>query len=131
VVDVPLPTTARANRTDGDAEAGAAEAENCKKAAGHPAGALRAADGASTRCRRMTHTSERKPTLCTQDALYDTREYTQWTLDLRKKSDALRSSALSGYLMRRLRHAVSRPCDAICTVLEPSAVLRLVRCGRC
>ena len=29
--------------------------------------------------------------------------------------------------MRRLRHAVSRPCDAICAVLEPSAVLRLVR----
>ena len=37
----------------------------------------------------------------------------------------------SGYLMRRLRHAVSRPCDAICAVLDPSAVLRLVRCGRC
>lgn len=50
---------------------------------------------------------------------------------LRKKSDALRSSARSGYLMRRLRHAVSRPCDAICAVLEPSAVLRVVRCGRC
>ena len=50
---------------------------------------------------------------------------------LRKKSDALRSSARSGYLMRRLRHAVSRPCDAICAVLEPSAVLRLVRCGWC
>ena len=33
--------------------------------------------------------------------------------------------------MRRLRHAVSRPCDAICAVLEPSAVLRVVRCGRC
>ena len=49
---------------------------------------------------------------------------------LRKKSDALRSSALSGYLTRRLRHAVSRPCDAICAVLEPSAVLRVVRCGR-
>ena len=32
--------------------------------------------------------------------------------------------------MRRLRHAVSRPCDAICAVLEPSAVLRVVRCGR-
>ena len=29
--------------------------------------------------------------------------------------------------MRRLRHAVSRPCDAISAVLEPSAVLRLVR----
>jgi hypothetical protein len=29
--------------------------------------------------------------------------------------------------VRRLRHAVSRPCDAICAVLEPSAVLRLVR----
>jgi hypothetical protein len=27
-----MPTTARANRTDGDAEAGAAEAEKCKKA---------------------------------------------------------------------------------------------------
>ena len=26
-----MPTTARANRTDGDAEAGAAEAEKCKK----------------------------------------------------------------------------------------------------
>jgi len=26
---------------------------------------------------------------------------------------------------------VSRPCDAICAVLEPSAVLRVVRCGRC
>jgi len=50
---------------------------------------------------------------------------------LRKKGDALRSSARSGYLMRRLRHAVSRPCDAICAVLEPSAVLRVVRCGRC
>ena len=50
---------------------------------------------------------------------------------LRKKGDALRSSARSGYLMRRLRHAVSRPCDAICAVLEPSAVLRLVRCGWC
>jgi hypothetical protein len=50
---------------------------------------------------------------------------------LRKKSDALISSARSGYLMRRLRHAVSRPCDAICAVLEPSAVLRVVRCGRC
>ena len=46
---------------------------------------------------------------------------------LRKKSDALRSSARSGYLMRRLRHAVSRPCDAICAVLETSAVLRVVR----
>ena len=33
--------------------------------------------------------------------------------------------------MRRLRHAVIRPCDAICAVLEPSAVLRVVRCGRC
>ena len=50
---------------------------------------------------------------------------------LRKKSDALQSSAPSGYLTRRLRHAVSRPCDAICAVLEPSAVLRVVRCGRC
>ena len=50
---------------------------------------------------------------------------------LRKKSDALRSSARSGYLMSRLRHGVSRPCDAICAVLEPSAVLRVVRCGRC
>ena len=50
---------------------------------------------------------------------------------LRKKSDALRSSARSGYLMRRLQHAVSRPCDAICAVLEPSPVLSLVRCGRC
>jgi len=49
---------------------------------------------------------------------------------LRKKSDALRSSARSGYLTRRLRHAVS-PCDAICAVLEPSADLRVVRCGRC
>ena len=38
---------------------------------------------------------------------------------LRKKSDALRSSARSGYLMRRLRHAVSRPCDAFRAVLEP------------
>jgi len=27
-----MPTKARANRTDGDAEAGAAEAEKCKKA---------------------------------------------------------------------------------------------------
>jgi len=44
---------------------------------------------------------------------------------LRKKSHALRSSARSGYLTRRLRHAVSRPCDAICAVLEPSAVLRV------
>ena len=51
---------------------------------------------------------------------------------LRKKSDALRSSARSGYLTRgRLRHAVSRPCDAICAVLEPSAVLRVVRHGPC
>ena len=33
----------------------------------------------------------------------------------------------SGYLMRRLRHAVSRPCDAICAVLGPSAVLSVVR----
>jgi len=50
---------------------------------------------------------------------------------LRKKSDALRSSARSGYLTRRLRHAVSRPCDAIRAVLEPSAVLRVVRYGPC
>ena len=50
---------------------------------------------------------------------------------LRKKSGALRSSARSGYTMRRLRHAVSRPCDAIGAVLEPSAVVRVVRCGRC
>jgi len=50
---------------------------------------------------------------------------------LRKKSDALRSSARSGYLTGRLRHAVSRPCDAICAVLEPSAVLRVARCGPC
>jgi len=50
---------------------------------------------------------------------------------LRKKSDALRSSARSGYLTGRLRHAVSRPCDAICAVLEPSAVLRVVRHGPC
>jgi hypothetical protein len=50
---------------------------------------------------------------------------------LRNKSDALRSSARSGYIMRRLRHAVSRPCDVICAVLEPSAVLRVVRYGRC
>ncbi len=28
--------------------------------------------------------------------------------------------------MRRHRHALSRPCDAICAVLEPSAVLRVV-----
>ena len=48
---------------------------------------------------------------------------------LRKKSDALRSSARSGYLTRRLRHAVSRPCDAICAVLEPSPALRVVRAG--
>ena len=27
--------------------------------------------------RRMTHTAVRKPTLCTRDALYDTREYAQ------------------------------------------------------
>ena len=54
-----------------------------------------------------------------------------YSAPLRKKGDALRSSARSGYLMRRLRHAVSRPCDAICAVLEPSAVLRVVRCGRC
>ena len=50
---------------------------------------------------------------------------------LRKKSDALRSSARSGYLTGRLRHAVSRPCDAICAVLEPSAVLRVVRHRPC
>jgi hypothetical protein len=50
---------------------------------------------------------------------------------LRNKSDALRSSARSGYLIWRLRHAVSRPCDAICAVLEPSAVLCVVHCGRC
>jgi len=52
------------------------------------------------------------------------------TAPLRKKSDALRSSARSGYIMRRLRHVVSRPCDAICAVLEPSAVLHVVRCRR-
>ena len=49
---------------------------------------------------------------------------------LRKKSDALGSSDRSGYLTRRLRYAVNRPCDAICAVLEPSPVLRLVRCER-
>ena len=27
--------------------------------------------------------------------------------------------------MRRLRHAVSRPCDAICAHLEPSALLHV------
>ena len=41
---------------------------------------------------------------------------------LRKKSDALRSSARSGYLMRRLRHAVSRPCDAISYLRCPGAI---------
>jgi hypothetical protein len=29
--------------------------------------------------------------------------------------------------MRRLRHAVSRPCDAICAHLEPSALLHVER----
>ena len=77
----------------------------------------------------MTHTAVRKPTLCTQDALV--RHASMHSATLRKKSDALRSSAQSGYLMRRLRHAMSRPCDAICAVPEPSAVLRVVRCGRC
>ena len=54
-----------------------------------------------------------------------------YSAPLRKKSDALRSSARSGDLIWRLRHAVSRPCDAICAVLEPSAVLRVVRHGPC
>ena len=79
--------------------------------------------------RRMTHTAVRKPTYahkmpCTTHA-------SMHTAPLRKKSDALRSSARSGYIMRRLRHVVSRPCDAICAVLEPFAVLRIVRCGLC
>ena len=79
--------------------------------------------------RRMTHTAVRKPTYahkmpCTTHA-------SMHTAPLRKKSDALRSSARSGYIMRRLRHVVSRPCDAICAVLEPSAVLRVVRHGPC
>jgi hypothetical protein len=58
-----------------------------------------------------------------------TREYVQCSPT--QKSDALRSSARSGHLIWRLRHAVSRPCDAICALLEPSAVLCVMRCGRC
>ena len=68
--------------------------------------------------RRMTHTAVRKPTSCTQDAHCTTHASMHSAL-LRMKSDALRSSARSGYLMRRLRHAVSRPCDAFRAVLEP------------
>ena len=61
--------------------------------------------------RRMTHTAVRKPTICTQEPF--TTHASMHSIPLRKKSDALRSSARSGYLMRRLRHAVSRPCDAM------------------
>ncbi|KOO26392.1 hypothetical protein Ctob_006811, partial [Chrysochromulina tobinii] len=61
--------------------------------------------------RRITHTAVRKPTICTREPF--TTHASMHSIPLRKKSDALRSSARSGYLMRRLRHAVSRPCDAM------------------
>jgi hypothetical protein len=78
----------------------------------------------------MTHTAVRKPgNLNYAHEMPCSSHASMHSAPLRKKSDALRSSARSGYLIWRLRHAVSRPCDAICAVLEPSAVLRVVHCS--
>ena len=81
--------------------------------------------------RRMTHTCSTETYMMHTRCRVRHTDVSMHSAPLRKKSDALRSSARSGYIMRRLRHAVSRPCDAICAVLEPSAVLCVVRCGRC
>ena len=95
-------------------------------------------DGELRQLAREWQRAKRSPAACAPKSLsrWRTRCPVRHTrvctvLPFARRVIALRSSARSGYLMRRLRHAVSRPCDAICAVLEPSAVLRVVRCGRC
>jgi hypothetical protein len=106
-----MPTTARANRTDGDAEAGAAEAEKCKKdgASTRCRGARRQDQGAQRRAWLDQQRSARRRTGCVAAALpavHDAQD-SRWLQDSADYSADSVAWAAQG--MPELPHGISRP----------------------